>query len=135
MKCPTIVDLQLSTSSLDAVQEIERLGNLEKLGTKVLLLGQLWSIFGGAARTGASGSGLPQLKGTLAFKFASSDISQSGYAIYSTNWDVFFDSIQGLGAIKRRQIEKVAFLQTQKNAISPKEVKFWKAIYYGCKYE
>lgn len=135
MQCPTIVDLQLSQNSLEAIQEIERLGELEKLGTKILLLGQLWSIFGGSARKGASGSGLPQLDGTLAFKFASSDISQSGYAIYSTNWEIFFQSIQGLGAIKRRQIEKLAFLQTQKNAISPKEVKFWKAIYLGCQYE
>ncbi|PKM18889.1 MAG: hypothetical protein CVV11_10740 [Gammaproteobacteria bacterium HGW-Gammaproteobacteria-15] len=135
MKCPVIVDLQLSQSSLDAIQEIERLSELEKLGTKVLLLGQLWAIFGGVAKKGASGSGMAQLEGTLAFKLASSDAAQSGYAVYATNWDVFFQSIQGLGAIKRRQIEKVAFLQTRNSRLSAKEVQFWKAIYLGCQYE
>lgn len=135
MKCPTIVNLQLSPSSLEAVQEIERLGALEKLGTKFLLIGQLWSIFGGATRTGASGSGAQQLEGTLAFKLASSDSAQSGYAIYSTNWDIFFESVQGLGVIKRRQIELISLKQTQKSALSAKERQFWKAIYQGCRYE
>lgn len=110
MKCPTIVNLQLSQSSLEAVKEIERLGALEKLGAKFLLLGQLWSIFGGATRAGASGAGAPHLEGTLAFKLTSSDSAQSGYAVYSTNWDVFFESVQGLGAVKRRQIELITFI-------------------------
>lgn len=135
MNCPTIVNLQLSQSSLEAVKEIERLGSLEKLGSKFLLLGQLWSIFGGASRTGASGSGAQQLEGTQAFKLASSDSAQSGYAIYSTNWDVFFDSVKGLGAVKRRQIESVALRQTQKSSLSVKERQFWKAVYQGCGYE
>lgn len=135
MKCPTIVNLQLSQSSFEAVKEIERLGVLEKIGTKFLLLGQLWSIFGGATRTGASGSGAQQLEGTLAFKLASSDSAQSGYAIYSTNWGLFFESVQGLDAIKRRQISLVALKQTQIITLSAKEAQFWKAIYQGCSYE
>lgn len=135
MKCPTIIDLQLSKSSLSAIQEIERLTELEKLGTKVLLLGHLWSIFGGSARKGASGSGLTQFDKGLAFNVASSDISQSGYAIYSANWDMFFSSIHSLNAIKRRQIEKVALKLVLQNTVSSKEYQFWKAIYEGCHFE
>lgn len=132
MKCPTIVNLELSESSLEAIKEIAELSDLEKLARSALLFGQLWSIFGGASKKGASGSGLEQYEKSLAFKVASSDSAQSGYAIYSSNWELFFKANSSLSAIKLSQIEKVAFRQASLHVAKPKEYQFWRAIYLGC---
>lgn len=135
MKCPTIVDLQLSQNSLDAIEQIAELSDLEKLGRTALLIGQLWSIFGGTANKGASGSGLQQYQNSLPFKIAASDSAQSGYAIYSTNWDMFFKANSALSAIKLRQIEKIAYRQANLHVTRPKEYQFWRAVYLGCNYD
>ena len=135
MKCPTIIDLELSQSSLDAIKQIAELSDLEKLGRSALLIGQLWSIFGGATNKGASGSGLQQYENSLAFKIGSSDSAQSGYAIYSSNWDMFFNANNALSAIKLRQIEKLAYQQANLHVTRPKEYQFWRAVYLGCSYD
>ncbi len=129
--CPTIVGLTFDEQSQQAIRDINDITKAKKAGWLAMALGQLAVIFGGnAVKTQPTGG---VIENSFAFKLASSDVSQTGYSIYSTNWEYFFQSFSSLEKYAEGQISTIAGLQMIRSRISPKERLFWKAVHYGCK--
>ena len=142
-KCPTIVDVTYDEESLKGIERIKELHDLTKIGRIALIIGHLYSIFGGSSLRNTSSTGalsvlkLPSdtIESSVksAAKAISSEATQTGYAIYQANWEYFFESFDALDKIKAREIEKLALHQAFAHARSPKEYKFWRAIEQGCR--
>ncbi|ARD24003.1 hypothetical protein [Shewanella japonica] len=130
--CPAIVGLQLDEKSLAAIDNINDIHDVTKLGKITILIGQLLTIFAGnTVRT--SGSGIRLIEDSLVWKTVSSDSSQTGWAITQTNWEYFFASFGSLEVYARRQIETIAGIEAYRTWNDPKQQSFWRAIHNGCK--
>jgi len=143
-KCPVIIDLKLDSKSLKAIEEINKIYDLKKLGRYALIIGHLYSIFGGSSKRGASGTGAAGIMKAIpngnvkqvvqgAGKVAASELNQTTYNIYQANWKYFYESFSAFDKIALESIEKIAFRQASTHQSSPKEYQFWKSIYLGCK--
>ncbi len=143
-ECPVIIDLKLDDKSLKAIEEIKDIYDLKKIGRYALFMGHIYSIFGGSAKRGASGSGVSAIMNTIpngtakkvlngTGKVITSEANQTSYNIYMANWEYFYQSFDAFDKIARERIEFIAFNQGQAHISKPKEYKFWKAIYLGCK--
>jgi hypothetical protein len=130
--CPVIVGLKLDEESQKAVEDINHIHDVTKLGKATFFIGQLLGIFGGKVVKPQS-SGISLLEDTLTWKVVSSDITQDGWAVYQTNWEIFFQTFSSLDAHARRQIETIAGIQVFRTWKYPKQQAFWRAIYEGCK--
>lgn len=86
--CPTIVDLQLDTKSIEAINSINDILKTKDTGLWVTLIGQLLLIFGGLGVNAKASNNV--IEKSLVFKSVSSDSSQTSYSIFSTNWEYFF---------------------------------------------
>ncbi|WP_432459302.1 hypothetical protein [Agarivorans sp. QJM3NY_25] len=144
-ECPIIIDLKLDENSLKAIEEIKQIYNLKKIGRYALFMGHIYSIFGGSVKRGASSSGVSTVMNAIpngtakevlngAGKVVISEANQTSYNIYMANWEYFYQSFDAFDKIAQERIEFIAFNQGQAHISKPKEYKFWKAIYLGCKY-
>ena len=143
-ECPVIIDLKLDEKSLKAIEEINEIYDLKKIGRYALFMGHIYSIFGGSAKRGSSGSGVSAIMDaipnstakkavTAAGKVITSEANQTSYNIYNANWKYFHESFSAFDKIALKIISEIAFSQTGMHMSKPKEYKFWKAIYLGCK--
>ncbi|GGB05322.1 hypothetical protein [Agarivorans gilvus] len=142
-KCPSIINLTFDNQSLEAIEEIKSMHELEKHARIWLTIGNLFNIFGGSALRSTTSGGAKELfnlipndairntaKGVA--KGGSAEVSQTSYAISQANWEYYFKSYVGISAIKRKKIEELAHRQAVSHQANPKEYAFWKAIYLGC---
>ncbi|UJL42393.1 hypothetical protein KDH10_003567 [Shewanella vesiculosa] len=129
--CPTIVDLQLDTKSIEAINSINDILKTKDTGLWVTLIGQLLLIFGGLGVNAKASNNV--IEKSLVFKSVSSDSSQTSYSIFSTNWEYFFKTFSSLDRFANNQIETIAGMQMLRSEISSKERVFWKSVHYGCK--
>jgi hypothetical protein len=132
-KCPAIVGLSFDEESKRGIEEINEIYDLTKIGRLALLIGQFYSIFGGLAVKGSSGSGVRFLDDSLAFQIAGSDAAQTEYAVSQANWEYFFESFSAFDKIAMESISKIAFKQVMAHNGNPKEYLFWSSIVKGCK--
>ncbi|GGB17017.1 hypothetical protein [Agarivorans gilvus] len=130
--CPTLVGLIFDEQSQRAINDINRITKTKKTGWFIIAIGQLALIFGGnTVKSQTTAAGL--IDNNLLFKSSSNGVSQTGYNIYTTNWEYFFQSFSHLEHYAEGQISTIAGLQMIRSNISAKERQFWKAIHYGCK--
>jgi len=143
-ECPVIIDLKLDKESLEAIEEINRIFDLKKIGRYALFMGHIYSIFGGSANRGASGTGVSAIMNaipngttkkviTATGKAVTSEANQTSYNIYNANWKYFHEAFSAFDKIALKVISDVAFRQTATHVSKPKEYAFWKAVYSGCK--
>ena len=143
-ECPVIIDLKLDKESLEAIEEINRIFDLKKIGRYALFMGHIYSIFGGSANRGASGTGVSAIMNAIpngaakkvlngTGKVITSEANQTSYNIYNANWEYFHKSFDAFDKIALKISTEIAFTQTGMHMSKPKEYKFWKAIYLGCK--
>jgi len=142
-KCPGIVGITFDEKSQKGIDRIRELHDLTKVGRFALMIGHLFSIFGGSAVRTTTSSGFSSVfklsnpttevvvKSTA--KAVSSDSGQISYSISQANWEYFFESFGALDKIKMRELEKLATMQAMSHTGSPKEYVFWRAISEGCK--
>ncbi|UJF21927.1 hypothetical protein [Shewanella sp. OMA3-2] len=130
--CPAIVGLKLDEKSLIAIDNINDIHNVMKLGKVTILIGQLLSIFAGNA-VKTSSSGIRLMEDTLAWRVVSSNQAQNGWAITQSNWEYFFSSFGSLDRHGRRQIETIAGIEAYRTWEDPKQQVFWRSIHDGCK--
>lgn len=124
--------MKLDEKSLIAIDNINDIHDLTKLGQVTILIGQLLAIFGGNAIK-TSSSGVRLIEDSLTWKVVSSDVSQNGWSISQTNWEIFFQLFGGLERYARGQIETIAGLEAYRTWTDPKQQAFWRAIHNGCK--
>jgi|GEM_PF-1344181 len=145
-KCPTIVDIRFDEESLNGIERIKELHELEKYGRIWLTIGNLFNIFGGNSLRSTPAGHINEafkliptdtLKTTAktASKGVASESNQTAYSITQANWEYYFQSYVSLSNLKRKKIEELAYNQALKHQSRPKEYMFWKSIYMGCKYE
>lgn len=142
-QCPAIVGIKFDNRSQKAIEEINEIYDLKKIGRFALFMGQIYSIFGGSLMRGASGTGVSGvmkvvpngvIKKTMAQtgKALASESNQTSYNIFQTNWQYFFDSFGAFDKIALEAIEKIAYREAGLHQTSHKEYLFWKSIYLGC---
>lgn len=143
-KCPAIVNITFDEKSLEGIDKIKELHDLEKYGRVWLTIGHLFTIFGASSLRSASAGNAKEVLNLVnndtakaivktVAKAGTSEANQTGYAITQANWEYFFMSFDSLSDIKRKKIEELAFHQSLLHQGSPKEYVFWKSIYMGCK--
>lgn len=131
-KCPAMIGVKFDEQSIKSIEHINHIHDVTKLGHISLLIGQLLTIFGGNALKTQTASGIRVLDNNLAWKVVSSDVSQTGYSIYQTNWEYFFASFGALEKHAINEIQKLAGLEAMRTSRDPKQYAFWKAIHNGC---
>lgn len=142
-ECPVILDLKLDKKSLKAIDEINEIYDLKKIGRYAMFMGHIYSIFGGSLNRGATGSGISGImnaipnnvvkkSATVAGKVVTSEANQTSYSIYQANWKYFYESFSAFDKIALEAIEKIAYREASSHQSSPKEYKFWKSVYLGC---
>lgn len=104
--CPTLVDLQLDTKSIEAINSINDISKTKDTGLWVTLIGQLLLIFGGLGVNAKASNNV--IEKSLVFKSVSSDSSKTSYSIFSTNWEYFFKTFSSLDRFANNQIETIA---------------------------
>ncbi|GAB3535863.1 hypothetical protein [Photobacterium alginatilyticum] len=143
-KCPAIVNISFDDESLNGIEKIKEMHELEKYGRIWLTIGNLFSIFGGSSlRSTTAGHAKEVFKlisndtlkvtAKAVAKGVASEANQTSYSITQANWEYYFQSYINLTTIKRKKIEELAYSQALKHQSSPKEYMFWKSIYMGCK--
>lgn len=150
-QCPVIVDITFDEKSQKSIEEINKLYDLKKVGKWSLLIGHLFTIFGGNLNRGASGTGVSGLMNAVpkewlkndmvkagidatktTAKVVSSEVSQTSWSIYQANWQYFFESFSALDRYTLKLVEEIAYSAAYEHQQSPKEYLFWKSVYLGC---
>ena len=140
--CPTIVKLEFSESSQSAIDLINEVRTLSTKSWIALTIGNLGLIFAGLVLS--PGKAIPAELTALGAKpilkaatnlteAAGSPAGSVAYNIFQSNWEIFFQAVSAFDAIAKNKIDKIVTLQTYRYDLTPKERKFWKAMYYGCK--
>ena len=145
-KCPVVLDLTFDEKSIEGIEYIKSVQDGMQILKLSVLIGHLFSIFGGSSLRSVSNSGVSGVmnlvpssvpKGVVETvktlgKAGSSELSQTSYSITNANWEYFYKSFDSLDKIKRGRIETEAGLQVLAHLTKPKERTFWAAIESGC---
>ncbi|WP_394143742.1 hypothetical protein [Vibrio atypicus] len=146
--CPSIVGVVFDDSSLQAIDKINELHELEKSAKFFISLGNLINIFAGNTVKGAGSTGITKAISAIPANDAlskardysvaigrgvSSDVGQTAWNITQANWEYYFKSYNALSQIKLNRIESIATKQALDHVHDFKQYRFWKAISDGCK--
>ncbi|EPR4995039.1 hypothetical protein ACU6DI_004138 [Vibrio navarrensis] len=150
-RCPAIVGVVFDNESLNAIDRINELHELERSAKFFIGIGNLLNIFAGNAVKGAGSSGVTKAISAIPFvknshrlakvkdvsvsigKGVSSDVGQTAWNITQANWEYYFKSYSALEAIKREKIYRISTYQAVMHTSDRKQYRFWKAISDGCK--
>lgn len=109
MECPTILNLKLDQSDIDALETIRKIRRNEEFLKAALPAGVLATIF--------LGNKSPEVM----------------FSVHNTDFVAFASAMATIPSITRRQIIQQAQLQQLKPRITPQQRQFWRAIESGCK--
>jgi hypothetical protein len=98
-----------SSRTIDSVKEMNRISDMASLLEKIITMVPFFQIFAG--------------RSTYAF----AGMVSQGEQVRSSDWQTFSDSLKGVGAIKKKELERVAF-QAGYYSIG-EEAKFWRCVY------
>ena len=113
MTCPNISNISFGKTSQAAIVDIQRIRELGNLLTSVIAGSTVVKIF------------LGRSVGAL----------EVAYNISSYEWKAWAQAMNAIPSLKRARVQQIAsyHLVDNQTTLTTEEVKFWKAVMYGCR--